>query len=140
MQLGFYLGERFYESEAIPKRARFPKNCFLYSNLLIDAYANPSLLNQMKQDLFLENIPSDIKNPLETEFHLQEFPTSIEKITLVEVVAMMIKHAKNIAEKQIKEQIKDAVMTVPSHWNIEQRGFLTDAAQIADLHVLSLIS
>lgn len=36
--------------------------------------------------------------------------------------------------------IKDVVLTVPSFWNIKMRAFIIEAAQIADLHVLSLIS
>jgi molecular chaperone DnaK (HSP70) len=53
---------------------------------------------------------------------------------------MIIKYAKANAERQIKDQIKDVVITVPSYYNIKQRAFLAEAAQIADLHVLSLIS
>lgn len=53
---------------------------------------------------------------------------------------MIIKYARSNAEKQIKEIIKDVVITVPSYWNIKMRAFIIQAAQIADLHVLSLIS
>jgi molecular chaperone DnaK (HSP70) len=40
-------------------------------------------------------------------------------------VAMMIKYVKQAAEKQIGGPIKDVVLTVPNHWNIHQRKFLT---------------
>lgn len=53
---------------------------------------------------------------------------------------MIIKYARSNAEKQIKEIIKDVVITVPSYWNIKMRAFIIQAAQIADLHVLALVS
>lgn len=59
---------------------------------------------------------------------------------MIEVVAMIIKYAKANAQKQIKQQIKDVLITVPSYWNIRMRAFIIEAAQIADLYVLSLIS
>ena len=31
-------------------------------------------------------------------------------------------------------------MTIPSSWNVKMRSFLIEAAQVADLHVLSLIT
>lgn len=32
------------------------------------------------------------------------------------------------------------MITVPNYWNIKMRAFMIEAAQIADLHVLALIS
>jgi molecular chaperone DnaK (HSP70) len=37
---------------------------------------------------------------------------------------MIIKYARSNAEKQIKEIIKDVVITVPSYWNIKMRAFI----------------
>lgn len=69
---------------------------------------------------------------------LAGFPEGEDTISLLETVGMMIKYIKLEAEKAAG-QIKDAVLIVPNHWSIHQRKFLIRAAQLADLHVLSLI-
>lgn len=52
---------------------------------------------------------------------------------------MTFKYVKLQAEKAAKGSIKDVVLIVPNHWNIHQRRFLVEAANLADLYVLSLI-
>ena len=52
---------------------------------------------------------------------------------------MMLKYVRLEAEKQAKGNLKDVVLTVPSHWTLKQRKFLIDAATLADMYVLSLI-
>ena len=53
---------------------------------------------------------------------------------------MILKHVKMSAEKFGKIPIKDAVLSVPAHWNLKQREFILSAAEVADLYVLSMIS
>jgi hypothetical protein len=60
--LGFYAEERFYESDALPKRTKTPENCFLYSRLLIDFAQNPSLIRTIKKDLFLEYVNENLED------------------------------------------------------------------------------
>lgn len=42
-------------------------------------------------------------------------------LSVVEVVAMILRHAKKNAEKMAKIEIKDCIITVPSNWNLDQR-------------------
>ena len=53
---------------------------------------------------------------------------------------MLLKYAKHNAESLSKTSVKDVVLTVPNYWNIKMRAFLIEAAQVADLYVLSIIS
>lgn len=59
---------------------------------------------------------------------------------MIEAVAMILKYAKANAEAEFKTKIKDVILTVPNYWNIRMRAFMIEAAQVADLYVLSLIS
>lgn len=56
MKIGFYSEERFYEAESLPKRTRYPKNCFIFNKLLVDSVLNPQLVSSIKKDLLLEYI------------------------------------------------------------------------------------
>lgn len=53
---------------------------------------------------------------------------------------MIMKYARHNAEKQFGIKVKDTVLTIPNYWNIRMRAFITEAAQVADLYLLSLIS
>ena len=70
---------------------------------------------------------------------MSDMPEDSNSISLLESIAMMFRYVKQEAEKHIKGQIKDVVLTVPCHWNIKQRQFLVDAASLADFYVLSLV-
>lgn len=64
----------------------------------------------------------------------------MKEVTLIEAVAMIIKYAKHNAEIEFNTNIRDVIITVPNYWNIKMRAFIIEAAQVADLYVLSLIS
>lgn len=83
MQIGFYSEERFYEFESIPKRTRYPQNCFIFNKLLVDSVKNPHLLSTIKKDLLLEYIREDMGDPLLAEFTLENFPAETSKVTLI---------------------------------------------------------
>lgn len=53
---------------------------------------------------------------------------------------MILKHVKFSAEKFIKTTVKDCVIAVPSHWDLHMRSFIKEAAQVAELYVISMIS
>ncbi len=73
-------------------------------------------------------------------FTLKGFPAETDEITFMDIFSMMIKHVKLSTEKFIKGSVKDVVISVPVHWNLKMREFITSAAEVADLYVLSLIS
>lgn len=56
-----------------------------------------------------------------------------------EVLAMIIKQVKFLAESQGSVQIRDCVLTVPSHWSLDQRLSLETAVQLAELNLISFI-
>lgn len=42
-------------------------------------------------------------------------------LSVEEVTAMILRYAKRISDKMAGADIKDCVVTVPSHWNLDQR-------------------
>lgn len=53
---------------------------------------------------------------------------------------MILKYAKGLADKMGKVDIKDCVITVPTHWGFAQKDALLTAVDLSGLHALSLIS
>lgn len=57
-----------------------------------------------------------------------------------ELTAMILYQLKEMAEKHLKQEVRDAVITVPASFNIIQRQATLDAAKIAGLNVLRILS
>lgn len=76
-------------------------------------------------------------------FHLQNELIQNEKgefvLSVEEVLAMILIHAKQLAEKQIDSDIRDCVFTVPSDWDLPKKNALYTSAQLANLTILSYI-
>ena len=63
-----------------------------------------------------------------------------EKISPPEISAMILEYLKKCAESFFGETVKEAVITVPAHFNDHQRQATKDAARIAGLEVLRIIN
>ena len=57
-----------------------------------------------------------------------------------ELSAMVLGQMKKIAEDYLGQSVTDAVITVPSYFNDQQRAMTKDAAHIAGLNVLRIIN
>lgn len=63
-----------------------------------------------------------------------------EMITPQEISAMILSYLKSCAESYFGEEVREAVITVPAHFNDRQRQGTVDAAKIAGLDVLRVIN
>ena len=72
-----------------------------------------------------------------TQFH-REFGGT--KYSAEELSAVILKKLKNDSEKYLKEEITDAVITVPAYFNDAERTATITAGQLAGLNVLQIIN
>jgi len=63
-----------------------------------------------------------------------------DEITAIDVAAEILKHLKGMAEKSLNQKVKDAVITVPAHFDDAARQATKDAAKMAGLNVLRLVN
>jgi molecular chaperone DnaK len=61
-------------------------------------------------------------------------------MTPVEVSAVILQVARQIAERAIEEEVEEAVITVPAYFNHAQRAATMDAARLAGLHCERLLN
>lgn len=61
-------------------------------------------------------------------------------LSVEEVTAMILRHAKVLAEKQGELEIKDCVVTIPGNWGSDQRRALLDSVSLAGLHLLAFVN
>jgi molecular chaperone DnaK len=63
-----------------------------------------------------------------------------EQFALPEISAMVLREMKRVAEKQLGEEVTEAVIAVPAYFNDNQRQATRDAGRIAGLDVLRLLN
>lgn len=66
--------------------------------------------------------------------------TSKETVPVEEALAYQLVLAKELAEEQAKESVRDVVITVPGWWAEVERKAMLDAAEIAGLRLVGLIN
>lgn len=144
--ISFLNDERFYESESASKKARYPSNTFFFFKKFISALENEMKTIEISKK-FYEDYMSEINSERGTftfkvpNFDLRDLDHDQEyfHVNTEEILAMILSHAKYLAEKQIESVIKNCVFTVPSTWTLNQRNVLYTAAVLADFYPLSFI-
>ncbi|CAG8574514.1 8554_t:CDS:10 [Cetraspora pellucida] len=114
--------------------ARFPFNTYFSLKQIIGRLADDKYA-QAYQSVFPNKI---IPDPLRGTILFQHNETTV--FSIEELLAMQLSHARELAETTAQETIKDVVITVPPYYNQFERQAILDAANIAGLHVLSLIN
>lgn len=61
-------------------------------------------------------------------------------VPVEEALAFQLVYAKELAEEQANEPVRDAVITVPGWWAEKERRSMMDAAEIAGLRVVGLVN
>ena len=68
------------------------------------------------------------------------FKTSLGDITPVECCTSILKNLKKMVQKKLQKKLNGVVITVPAYFNDSQRQAVKDAAKLADLNLIRLIS
>ncbi|RGB32887.1 Hsp70 protein [Rhizophagus diaphanus] len=126
--------ERIYGSDAVNLGARFPLNTYFSIKKVLGRLVDDQSIKDYQSVFSNKIIPDPIRGTV--VFQHNETTT----FTAEEILAMQFSHAKELAEAAAQEAIKDVVITVPSYYNQFERQAILDAAELAGLHVLSLIN
>lgn len=133
--IAFRDGERTFGDDAITAGMRSPSSVFTNVLHLLGKDVSHPIVQAYQQTHPQHNIePHPIRNTVVFKIN-DELSFSVE-----ELVAQLLSHARDQASAHTQQPVKDLVITVPSFFNQAERRALLDAAAIADLKVLSLIS
>ncbi|KAI9298831.1 actin-like ATPase domain-containing protein [Neoconidiobolus thromboides FSU 785] len=113
---------------------RFPKDSFYDLKLILGQHFDSKQSNQYRSTHWNRISKADNKNV--TLFTSDNG----SKYLAEELTAMLFQYAREEAEITAGEKIKDVVITIPPYFNQYERQAILDAAEIAELKVLSLVS
>ncbi|KAI1316575.1 hypothetical protein EDD11_009840 [Mortierella claussenii] len=125
--------DRAFGSEALSLATRFPQDSFIGLKRILGRDYDDDHSVEFR-NTFTNNM---IKDPVRGTVGFET--TAGNKYTVEELVAMQLVLAKQQAEETAGEVVKDVVITIPPYFSQSERQALLDAAELAGLHVLSLI-
>ncbi|KAF9978678.1 hypothetical protein BGZ73_001033 [Actinomortierella ambigua] len=125
--------ERSYASDSMSLATRFPKDSYLGLKRLLGRTYDDDHAAEYR-DTFTNNM---IKDPVRGTLAFET--TAGVQYSVEELVAMQLALAKKQAEETAGEGVRDVVITIPPYLNQFERQAMLDAAELAGLHVLSLI-
>ncbi|RYR60108.1 hypothetical protein Ahy_A04g017200 isoform F [Arachis hypogaea] len=127
--------QRMIGDDAKYQIASNPTNTVFDSKRLIGRkFSDPHVQNDMKFWPFLVTDVDDI--PMIVVEHKCEK----KFFTAEEITSMILAKMRQIAEKFLETQVKNAVITVPAYFNDSQRQATKDAGHIAGLNVMSILN
>lgn len=133
--IAFRDGERTFGSEALATGVKYPKACYMNFLDLLGKKTDHELVQSfLKKFPYYTIVPCPDRNTVCFK-HDEETTYSVE-----ELVAMILTHAKIIAESFTNQKVKDAVITTPVYFNQAERRALLSAADLAGVNVLQLFN
>ena len=123
-----------------------PKRSFTFFRDYIGMTYSDDLLAQAKEMYdYVDIVPDEnglvafkIPGSANQEENDEEEPED-EVYTSAELLAMIFGHAKELAETKAQSKIQDVVVTVPQHYDMNQRVMLQEAAELVKLRVLAMV-
>ncbi|KAJ2276476.1 lumenal Hsp70 protein, partial [Coemansia sp. RSA 370] len=124
--------ERTFGSNAIAIAPRMPEVTFMaVRNLLGVTYDSEAAT------LFRKQFPNKMVRTAEDSV---AFEVANATLTVPEIVAMQLQHAKQLVAESEGVEVRDAVLTVPSFFDRAQRQAMLDAAELAGLRTAALVN
>lgn len=128
--------ERLVGTAAKNQGSRNPRNTIFDAKRLIGRkFDDPVVKSDMKTWPFTVKQGNQGRPVIEVQFKGETREFFAEEIS-----SMVLAKMKVIAESQLGEDVKDAVVTVPAYFNDSQRQATKDAGRIAELNVLRIIN
>jgi hypoxia up-regulated 1 len=138
--IAFTSDQRVYGLDAVMQSSSNPVNTLSFVRDLIGMEYNEENVEKLRQKFYYnEFVPDErgyiaFKVELKEKGELKSFIFSVE-----EILSMIFRHAKFLAETQSKGSVEHIFLTVPSFFTMNQRRMLNDAAELAGLTSLGMI-
>eukprot|EP01002_Notosolenus_urceolatus_P002313 NODE_160_length_2610_cov_83.246779_g123_i0.p1 GENE.NODE_160_length_2610_cov_83.246779_g123_i0~~NODE_160_length_2610_cov_83.246779_g123_i0.p1 ORF type:complete len:847 (-),score=336.49 NODE_160_length_2610_cov_83.246779_g123_i0:69-2522(-) len=133
--VGFRDDERSFGSDAESLMGRFPLQMLGSLPIFPGVEASDEFKKYLQDDLAL---PYDFVENDRKSFSVRV--SENQTYSPEELEGMFLNFCKKISETYIEQNITDAVMAVPGSWTLRQRNAIMDAAELAGINVLQLIS
>jgi len=133
--IAFRDGERMFGAEAMATAVKYPKACYMNFLDLLGKKTDDELVKAFSKKFPYYTIVPCPERDTVCFKHDEETTYSVE-----ELVAMILAHAKSIAESFANQKVKDAVITTPVFFNEAERRALMSAADLAGVNVLQLFN
>eukprot|EP00118_Oscarella_pearsei_P009903 m.58343 g.58343 ORF g.58343 m.58343 type:complete len:1093 (+) comp34803_c0_seq2:99-3377(+) len=127
--------ERLFAAAAQTTGVRHPKSAYQYLQHLIGKKYDSPQVELYKKRFPYYDITKDVVRDTVLFQHNENTTYSVE-----ELLAMIFKNAKLIAEAYADQPIQDVVITVPPFFNQAERRSVLSAAQLGQLKVLQLMN
>ncbi|XP_029647908.1 hypoxia up-regulated protein 1 [Octopus sinensis] len=127
--------ERQFSDLALSTRVKMPVNAYIYLMDIVGKQFNDPAV-KLYQERF----------PFYTLVKDEERGTVIFKVdeetsySTEELLGMLLEYCKQLAENFAEQNIKDVVVTVPTHFNQAERNSVKEAVHIGGLNLLQLMS
>ena len=118
--VAFRDGERTFGSEALATGVKYPKACYMNFLDLMGKSVDHEIVKAFSRKFPYYTIVACSERDTVCFKHDEETTYSVE-----ELVAMMLSHAKSMAEAFTEQKVKDAVITTPVFFNQVRRKVLS---------------
>ncbi|CAE1165306.1 HYOU1 [Acanthosepion pharaonis] len=127
--------EREFSDMAQTTQVRFPLTAYWYLlDVIGKQFEDPAVAKYQKRFPYYTLVRDENRGTVLFKINGETFYSPEE------LLAMLLEYCKHLAEEFAEQPIKDAVVTVPPHFNQAERKAVRDAAQIAGLNLLQLMS
>lgn len=126
-------------SSIVPSVVAFEQNSVLVGSIAKDEVMKFSSIKRFMGKT-LEELGTDCIYRTNPESGTIEFFSSAGYKSPVEISSEILKHLKNLAEKQLGYDVSKVVITVPAYFDERARAATRDAAKLAGLEVIRIIN
>lgn len=138
--MGFTSDQRVYGLDATIQSGSNPVNTMSYVRDLLGIEYNEENLEKLRKQYFHNEFVSDERGYVAFKINLDHNGDVKSYVfTVEEIISMILRHAKFLAETQSKGSVEHIFLTVPSYFTMNQRRMLNDAAELAGLTSLGMI-
>lgn len=133
--------QRLWSADSFNSASRYPKTTFANVASYLGQAFNQEELDASKAEWFvLNDFVSDERGMVAWQSFSIEGKEEQTIYYTEELLAMVFKYGRSLSEIQSEgATVKDAVITIPSYFDQQQRRMVMDAADLAGLYVIQLV-